>query len=231
MDIFLYRVAIEQLDACRTVKGLEELVRKWYNKLDSIPLYSSTLNYLELKFTYKLFVHALNLFAAKSKKELPDFIYRMHTVLQRNLIDKLSIANTKYPSLMPLLDKLEFIDFFEFDTIVETPYDSACHITVLHNILLDTQPHFKFKFNQRLDTFDMYTTYGISNEVKFYLYAIRLKQTLSPNTPSTVIDQFLADTLAAIPKHENILEYITKLQQHIAALQTYQSTYGEACNG
>ncbi len=231
MDIFLYRVAIEQLDACRTAKDLEELVRKRYDELNSISLYSNTLNYLKLKFTYKLFVHALNLFAAKSKKKLPDFIYRMHTVFQRDLIARLYTVNTGYPSLRPLLDKLEFIDFFEFDTIVETPENSACHITVLHNILLDAQPHFKLKFNQRLGPFDTYTAYGISDRVKLHIYAIRLKQTLSPNTLSTVIDQFLADTLAALPEHENILEYITKLQQHTVALQTYQSTYGATCNG
>lgn len=101
----------------------------------------------------------------------------------------------------------------------------------IHNILLDKHVHFKFKFNQSLSMFDSYSTYFRSTPIKKYLYAIRLKQTLSPNNSSIVLDQYLAETLAAISKHTDISNSILLLQQHIEALQTYQSTYGATCNG
>lgn len=227
MDYFLYKVAVEQLHGCKSAKSLEELVRKWEGEVDSISLYSSSIDYNNLKFKYKLFILSFNLFTAKYKKTLPDFIYKTQINLQREVITRLSYE----PDLTPLLNSDEFIDFFEFDSVVETPNSSNCFLTVLHNILLDKHVHFKFKFNQSLSLFDSYATSEISTPIKKYLYAIRLKQTLSPNNPSTVLDQYLAETLAAIAKHTDISDSILLLQQHTTALQTYQSTYGATCNG
>jgi hypothetical protein len=132
---------------------------------------------------------------------------------------------------IPLLQYEEFIDFFEFDTVVKTPNSSICYITILHNILLDRPIHFKFDFKQQLTNFDIYTAYALDTENKKFIYALRLKQTLSPDTPSTVIDTYLAHTLADIIKHTDISERILLMQQHTTAMQTYQSTYGVLANG
>lgn len=226
MDYFLYKVAVEQLHSCKTAKSLEELVRKWEGAVASISLYSSSIDYNNLKFKYKLFVLSLNLFTTKYKKALPDFIYKTQINLQREVITRLSYE----PDLTPLLNSDEFIDFFEFDSVVETPNSASCFLTVLHNILLNKHVHFKFKFNQSLGMFDSYSTSEIITPIKKYLYAIRLKQTLSPNNPSTVLDQYLAETLGAISKHTDVSNSILLLQQHIEALQTYQSTYGVLAN-
>lgn len=231
MDYFLYKVAVEQLHGCKTAKSLEELVRKWNGggAVESISLYSSSIDYTSLKLNYKLFVLALNLFTAKSKKVLSEYIYKTQISLQRDVI--YSLPNSS--SLAPLLNPDELIDFFEFDSVVETPTSCNGFLTVLHNILLDRPIHFKFKFNQSLSIFDNYVSYVNSTtntQLKKHLYAIRLKQTLSPNTPSTVLDQYLVETLVNIPKHSDISNSILLLQQHTAALQTYQSTYGALVN-
>ena len=228
MDYFLYQVALEQLHSCKTAKSLEELVRKWGGAVGSISLYANSVDYENLKFKYKLFILSLNLFTAKYKKTLPDFIYKTQINLQRTVIAGLLNKSC----LTPLLNSDEFIDFFEFDSVVETPDSSSCFLTVLHNILLDNPIHFKFKFNQSLDLFDNCSVNrNVSNSVKKHLYAIRLKQTLSPDTPATVIDAYLAETLEDIKKHINLSDDILLLQQHTAALQTYQSIYGATCNG
>ncbi len=227
MDYFLYQVALEQINSCKTAKELEELVRKWGGAVDSISLYVNSADYENLKFKYKLFVASLKLFSSKYKKVLPDYIYRVQSIKQQSIISNLQ----NKPFLAPLLNSDEFINFFEFDSIVETPDSSTCFITVLHNILLDKQVHFKFKFNQSLGLFDYYSIPEISVQIKKYLYALRLKQTLSPNNPSTVLDAYLTETLADISKHTNLSKNILLLQQHIAALQTYQSTYGVLVNG
>lgn len=228
MDYFLYQVALEQLHSCKTAKSLEELVRKWGGAVDSISLYANSADYENLKFKYKLFVVSLKLFSSRYKKVLPYSVSIIQSEKQQN-----TIRNLQNKSLLaPLLNPEEFVIFFEFDSIVETPNSSTCFITMLHNILLDNPIHFKFKFNQCLDLFDNYSVnHNVSNSVKRYLYALRLKQTLSPDTPSTVLDAYLADTLANIPKHINLSDDILLLQQHTAALQTYQSTYGATCNG
>ena len=227
MDIFLYKVAVEQLHNCKTVKDIEELVRKWEKETKSISVYGSSVGYNDIKFKYKLLTLAINLYTTKSKKALPRSIYSTQINLQRDILKRLS--NKSFP--IPLLNLEEFIDFFEFDSIVETPYSSTCFLTILHNIILDKPVHFKFKFNQELDWFDQYSTrHMIPDNIKKYLYAIRLKRTLSPNTPSTVLDQYLAETLANIPKHIDVSDGILLLQQHTAALQTYQSTHGVLAN-
>lgn len=229
MDIFLYQVAVEQLHSTKYVGELEALVRKWHNELDNIPLYNNTTDYMKLKLTYKLFTLSLNLFAARSKKTLPDFIYALQIQYQREILCRLHNPKNNF-NVAPLLQYTEFLDFFEFDKVVETPKSDTCFITVLHNIFFDKPIHFKFKFNQRLNSFDRYTYATLNERHKKFLYALRLKQTLSPDTPATVLDAYLAHTLADITKHVDISQQILLMQQHTAAMQTYQSTYGVLAN-
>ena len=230
MDIFLYQVAVEQLKGGKYTHELEALVRKWHKELNNISLYGYSTEYVKLKLTYKLFILSLNLFADKSKKVLPDFIYNLQTRCQRETLDKLDKpeANSKF---LPLLEYTEFLDFFEFDKVVETPKGSTDYLTILHNIFLNKPIHFRFKFNQSLASFDNYTAYNLDAVNKKLIYAIRLKQTLSPDTPSTVLDAYMKFILTDITPYQDASEHIIKLQQHTAALQTYQSTYGVLVNG
>ena len=232
MDIFLYQVAVAQLHSTKYVGELEVLVRKWHEELNNISLYKNTTDYMKLKLTYKLFILSLNLFTARSKKTLPDFIYNLQIRYQHEILGKLDNPKNNC-NVAPLLQHTEFLDFFEFDKVVETPNSNTCFITILHNIFFDKPIHFKFKFNQKLNSFDRYAytnIYAIDESCKKFLYALRLKQTLSPDTPATVLDTYLAHTLADIPKHVDISQQILLMQQHTAALQTYQSTYGVLAN-
>ena len=230
MDIFLYQIAVEQLNGAKYAHELEALVRKWHNELSKISLYDNSTDYVKLKFTYKLFILSLNLFANKSKKVLPNFIYDSQIDYQCKLLARLykPEANSKF---LPLLECIEFLDFFEFDKVVETPHSPYNHLEALHNIFLDKPIHFRFKFNQSLDSFDNYVAYDLHQLNKKLIYAIRLKQTLSPDTPSTVLDAYMEFILTDTTPYQDASEHIIKLQQHTAALQTYQSTYGVLVNG
>ena len=230
MDIFLYQVAVEQLHGAKYTHELEALVRKWHKELDNISLYGNSTDYVKLKLTYKLFILSLNLFATKSKKVLPDFIYNLQTNYQRDILSKLHDPEIT-SSFIPLLQYAEFLDFFEFDKVVETPDSSYNYLEILHNIFLDKPIHFTFKFNQSLDSFDTYTAYKLDTINKKLIYTIRLKQTLSPDTLSTVLDAYMEFVLSHTTPYQDASEHIIKLQQHIDAMKYYQSTYGVLANG
>ena len=230
MDYFLYQVAVEQLNGAKYAHELEALVRKWHKELDNISLYDNSTDYVKFKLTYKLFILSLNLFAAKSKKTLPDFICNYVPNTQQGILSRLYNPET-HSKFTPLLEYVEFLDFFEFDKVVETPYSSNNHLEVLHNIFLDKPIHFTFKFNQSLDSFDTYAAYALETINKKLVYAIRLKQTLSPNTPSTVLDAYMEFVLSHTTPYQDASEHIIKLQQHIDAMKYYQSTYGVLANG
>lgn len=230
MDVFLYRVAVEQLHGAKYTHELEVLVRKWHRAVSELSLYNSSKDYMKFKLTYKLFILSLNLFAAKSKKTLPDFICNYVPNTQQGILSRLYNPETQ-SKFTPLLEYVEFLDFFEFDKVVETPYNSYNHLEVLHNIFLDKPIHFRFKFNQTLNYFDTYTTYGLNTINQKLIYAIRLKQTLSPDTPSTVLDAYTEFILFDTKAYQDASEHIIKLQQHIDAMKYYQSTYGALANG
>jgi hypothetical protein len=184
---------------------------------------------VKLKFTYKLFILSLNLFATKSKKVLPDFIYALQINYQHKILARLYTLET-HSKFTPLLEYTEFLDFFEFDRVIETPSSNYDTLEVLHNIFLDKPIHFRFKFNQSLDSFDTYTAYRLDTINKKLIYAIRLKQTLSPDTPSTVLDAYMKFILANNTPYQDASEHIIKLQQQIDAMKYYQSTYGVLAN-
>ena len=223
-DLFTYTAAVEQLRNCKYNKDLEQLLRKyygWYSYAKEGP-YPKPVVYEHIKYNYKLYTLALALFSAKSKATLPDFLYNSHIYAQRNLTGSLVNRNTEHVYL-PLHDYVEFVDMFEFDTIVETQTYNSDYITALHNVVLGNHLHFKFKFNQQLDYFDKYSTNDINDEkLQSHLHALRLKQTLSPDQPATVLDQYVADTYAAIQQHQDISKQIILLRQHTSALQEYQ---------
>lgn len=220
MDAFKYQIALAELNNCKYAKDLNILVRKYHIA------YKNSNDYLESKYHYKLYALSLNLYALKSKAKLPDFLYDSHTYAQRYVIKGVVTNDSNY---LPLQEYSELVDFFEFDTIVETLQYTNDSVPILHDIVLDKPLHFKFKFNERLSSFDTHSLNSMPLEIKKYIHAIRLKQTLSPNTPATVLEQYLEATLAEIPKHTDVSNDIVLLQQQTKALQTYQSTYGEYC--
>ena len=81
-----------------------------------------------------------------------------------------------------------------------------------------------------MDSFDAHTTYELETINKKLIYAIRLKQTLSPDTPSTVLDAYMKFILTDTTPYQDASEHIIKLQQHIDAMKYYQLTYGVLAN-
>ena len=221
MDAFKYQAAVHQLYNAKYVKDLEELVRKWHDAYVSLNWYGE-IDYKRYKFTYKLYTLALKLFSKKSVKKLPEFLYKDNIQAQMYILSKIYSDSDQFTFLQ---EYSEFIDIFEFNNIVNTPKYRSIDLTPLHNIVLDKPLHFKFKFNQSLDSFENYSTDVISRDIKFYIQAIRLKQVLSPNKPATVLEQYLDFTKSQITEYKDASADILKLKQHVKALETYQKEF------
>ena len=221
MDAFKYQAAVHQLYSTKYVKDLEQLVRKWNTEYKSISWASST-TYEKYRFTYKLYSLSLKIFAEKSSRVLPDFLYEDHTVAQIDIISEILCDSDRFK---PVQNYKEFINIFEFDKVVNTQQYGSMDLSILHNIVLDKPLHFKFKFNQSLDYFEMHSTNNLDKTTKYYIQAIRLKQVLSPNKPATVLDQYLDFTKSQLCESKDASENITKLKQHVKALETYQKEF------
>ena len=196
MDIFKYHAAIAEINGCKYVKELEALVRK-YNKL----AYGSPLQEVSTRLHYKLYAYALNAYKAKSKVKLPDFIYQDKVSIQRN-----------FSKLIEYLTYEEIIDMFEFDTVVELATHHPHLIPKWHDVMLDKPIHFSIIWNIYLDWFDQHATQGVGDSVKKYLIAIRYKQTLSPDKPSTILDKCVHDSRESLG--------ITLTQEELDKLQS-----------
>jgi hypothetical protein len=155
MDLFQYRAIIVNLESLKYVRELEAEVRNLNDKLNANYYYTTTYrvreDYLKYKFLYKAYTKALNLFSNKSKKQLPEFIYKhkhiIHTALRDNLI------KTKDEDRL-IFTYDELIDLLEFDTVLTTSPTSFEIIPVLHNIIQDKPIHFTINFKQfNLDNF------------------------------------------------------------------------------
>ena len=221
MDAFKYQAAVHQLYNTKYVKDLEQLVRKWSTEYENISWASYT-NYEKYKLTYKLYSLSLKIFAEKSTRVLPEFLYRGHTTAQTTIIYGILCDSDKFK---PLQNYEEFVNIFEFDKVVNTQQYTPMDLSILHNIVLDKPLHFKFKFNQSLDYFEIYSTNDLNGTTKYYVQAIRLKQVLSPNKPATVLDQYLDFTKSQLCESKDASADITKLKQHVKALETYQKEF------
>lgn len=223
-DYFAYTAAAAQLRSCKYNKDIEQLARKYredYHQLvHRLPVVVSQQAYEHYKYAYKLLALAISLYAVKSKAKFPNAIYDTHTYAQQRMVKGLSDDKNLFA---PLRDCAEFIDMFEFDTVVVAREYGGDGIASLHNVIKDTSLSFKFKFSVVLSSFDVHSTANLDQPLRLHLYALRLKQTLSPDTPSTVLDQYVSDTFQEIKRHQDIAEQITLLQQHTSALQEYQN--------
>lgn len=215
MDMLKYEAARQQILNAKYVKGLEEIIQTHYSSLNCTTKCVNNKITEAYSLSYKVYCLALNTLSSKSSRRLPDFIYHYRLRAQINMLSSITSDPAAY-------DYQYIIDLFEFDTLVETEQYTHDHILPLHNIIQDKPLHFRIKFNQKLSTFDSYSTYKISRELQYYLHALRLRQVHSPDKSSTVINQYIDQTFKDIPKHADLSEQILLLQQHTSALQEYQ---------
>jgi len=226
LDQFAYTAAVEQLRACKSKITLEELVRKYsgyYNRASN----KYQLIYSDMKWNYKLFVLAMTLYSTKYTDKLPTYLYKNHVQAQTTILHHYLVMPYLTNSNAPLTDYTELLDMFEFDAVLETPEQQNDAISALHSVVLNNQLPFKLKFNQLLSYFDTHSMIGANRKVQAHIHAIRLKQTLSPNKPATVLDQYVADTYAAIKEHKDVSKAILRLKQQTKALKTYQRKHNE----
>jgi len=231
MDLFKYRAAVKQLELCKTVSGLERHVRQYQAAINRTPISSRwnthTEAYEEQILGYKLLTLSLKLYSAKSKKVLPDFIYNTQLNCQRTLLNWiLNYANKNYRSPFNKLIKYEqFVDWFEFDTILTLPNETN-FVETLNIIINDNPIHFRVIFNNLLTSFDRCST-NLPTSSKSLIYAIRYKQVNFPNKSQTIWDLFIEDTRkkAHDINEVEVTRECLKLEQQITALKSFKDFY------
>ena len=133
MNPFLYTLALKELELCTKLSTLEELIRKYVELTrDSIRDFYKPRK-LELMqqiiLHYKLLCFGLNLFSERSKKILPEFIYKQRIYAQSMILTEIlrTPLNHPTPSCFTQLPTYEeFMDYFEFDTKLSLPNFSRC---------------------------------------------------------------------------------------------------------
>ena len=223
MDLFKYTASVKEIETCKTVGKLEELVRMYNARC---PSSRNAINPSpEQKHYYKLWTLAFKKFESKTKRILPMFLTQDLSTLQTNLITSMLEAETEkktyYASthFTKVPTYQEFMDWFEFDTHLEL-YPSYWHVEQFNSIIGANPVHFTVTFNYNLDAFDRESTTLISKQ-QILAYSIRHKQVNFPDKPQTIWDMFIVDSIS---KAGNILKPdvnkdITKLKQQIKALE------------
>ena len=225
MDLFKYTACVKEIETCKTVSELEELVRLYHSKCPSA---RHTINPLDKqKFYYKLWTLAFKKFESKSKRILPMFLTQDLSTLQTNLITSMLEAEneTKTWHASPNFTKVptyeEFMDWFEFDDVLNL-FNSHKYVENLNNIIKDNPVHFKVVFNYSPDQFESYST-NLHQKYQTLVYAIRYKQVNFPDKPQTIWDTFIEECVKEA-KHFEVSEQevntdIIKLEQQISALK------------
>lgn len=228
MDLFKYTAAVKEIEMCNTVSGIEKLIRK-YN--DIIVKWPHGLKLADILY-YKLYTLALNKFESRSKRILPEFIYKNRLRVQTLLLSSIFEYGNKeksYYGNTKVLNKAQtyedFMDIFEFDKLLILR-PSEWYVEKLNQIIGDKPVHFKVEFNYKRTPFDSYST-NLLNSQKTLLYAIRYKQINFPDKPQTIWDMFIEDAKQEVLKHDlsklsTIDQQIIKLQQHIKALEALE---------
>lgn len=229
MDLFKYQAYKKELELCKTVSGLETLIRKYTSEIRRMSIsnyWKSFVGETEPQIlTYKLLTLALKLFSAKSKKVLPEFIYTTHLEAQQTLLnwilayDKLGTPFTK------LVNYEQFMDWFEFD-------QTLCLLTKVNfvenlNTIIGNRPiHFKVEFNNTLTPFDKYST-NLAYGSQEFIYAIRYKQINFPDKPQTIWDLFLEELRVKADNvtEEEVARECLKLEQQITAIKSFKDFY------
>lgn len=229
MDLFTYRINLKELELCTKVKDLELLVRK-YTLLCSRstllePWSTKETNTSEpIVLLYKLLVFSLKCYSKRSKNILPDFIYSTQKKAHRALLNTILgfNINSNREKCFPLgclISYEEFMDWFEFDTVLTLP-NIQPYAENLNAIIGSNPIHFRIVFNKLLTSFDNYST-DLPETTKVLVYTIRYKQINFPDTPQTVWDLFIKESLREamqVPK-KDMDASILKLEQQITALK------------
>ncbi len=218
MDQFKYQATLQHLSELTKVKDIEAELRKLISVDPKYVPYSSFINNFEhYKLTYKLARFALNKFESRSSRVLPDFIYE-------HLITRQGTFNDLIMSRQLSISYKQFIDIFEFNSTVTLNRTDINNVVELHNIILDLPIHFTFDFkNLFIHKFTEYSVNNSNPNFKYLINAVRLKQTISPDTPSTVLGSLInyyKNQLPAITDSikANLLTDQTLLSQQLNAI-------------
>ena len=234
MDLFTYRAAEKEIELCRTVSELETLIRKYVAQLSKLPIsnywnsLSKDSNIESQIFIYKLLALSLKHFGLKSKRTLPDFIYTQKQSSQQALLTWILGWDKEHYNgpFNRATEYTQFINWFEFDTVLELPTHHTDYVEAL-NAIIGTNPiHFKVIFNNNLTNFDMYSTH-LNQTTQRLIYAIRYKQVNFPNKPQTIWDLFLEEMRKQandVTDTQLNIECI-KLKQQINALKSLREYY------
>ena len=225
MDLFKYTAAVKEIETCKTVGKLEELVRLYHARCPSA---RHTINPLDKqKFYYKLWTLAFKKFESKTKRELPKFLTEDLSTLQTDLITSMLEAETEKKSYYasPNFTKVptyeEFMDWFEFDDTLNL-FPSYLYVEKLNSIIQDKPVHFKVVFNYSSDQFESYST-NLHQKHQNLVYAIRYKQVNFPDKPQTIWDMFIEECVKEARyfevSKEKVDTNILKLEQQISALK------------
>ncbi len=234
MNLFTYRAAEKEIELCKTVSELETLIRGYATQLSKLPInsYWNTVpkdsNIESQIFIYKLLTLSLKHFVFKSKRKLPDFICIQHLNSQQALLTW--ILGWDKPYYKGPFDKVteytQFMDWFEFDTVLELPPHHTDYVEALNGIIGTNPIHFKVIFNNNLTVFDMYSTH-LNPTTQHLIYAIRYKQVNFPNKPQTIWDLFLKEMRkqARDINEAEVARECLKLEQQINALKSFKEYY------
>ena len=228
MDLFKYTASVKEIETCKTIGKLEELVRMYHAKCPSARhlIFPSP----EQKYYYKLWTLALKKFESKTKRELPKFLTETLLTLQTNLITSMleaELENKVYhasPKFTKVPTYEEFMDWFEFDDTLNL-FPSYKYVESLNSIIEDKPVHFKVVFNYSSDQFESYST-NLHQKHQNLVYAIRYKQVNFPDKPQTIWDTFIEECVKEAKTFEvseqEVNTDIIKLQQQISALEAFK---------
>ena len=231
MDLFKYHACVKELELCKTVSGLEILIRKYQAMLNGTNITSAwntpPEQYEKQILGYKLLTLSIKLYSAKSKKSLRDFIY--NTVLSCHKILLIWILNYGNENYKGPFDKLieyeQFMNWFEFDTVLQLP-NKENFVENLNAIIGNNPIHFNVIFNNNLTNFDLYST-QLTHSSKQLIYAIRYKQVNFPTQPQTIWDLFLEKM--RVQAHDvneaEVARECLKLEQQIIAIKSFKDFY------
>lgn len=236
MDLFIYKVKVKELEICPTVSRLEELTREYaeisYNtNLAKFPSYASKYTFEQEVMYYKLFTLALKMFAKKSKRILPEFIYKRQRNIQHELLssilcctpDDITEERSRF-NYMPTYKHL--MDWFEFDDILILPR-ATNNVECLNSIIGSNPIHFEIDFGNRLTNFDKFST-NFTLKQQLLIYTIRYKQVNFPTEAQTVWDLYMDYLIERIDTPApSIDEQVLKLEQHITAIKSIGDYIGK----
>lgn len=210
MNPLIYMASVKQIQSATKVSELGALVRKYHGMVNT---WKSYFDHTDICH-YKLLTLALNRHAEKSKAVLPEFLYACKAKLHNIIINSLLID----PSNLPTYEFL--IDVLEFDSVLTIP-DNTYFLDTLNTIIGNQPIHFTINWTSTyLTDFDRCST-TLDKQLKLYLAGVRYKQVNFPTEYQTVIESYLnyyLPTPESLDK-QALADSITKLQQHISAIQ------------